>query len=95
MGCFQQFFSRQKLKANFGTMGMPLRITFNDVDYNFKVVNTEPITKKTTKIPIIINGETIELIKDTKGWISSTAKQGIESDLIQAIGRAIELRFRL
>ncbi|WP_207531872.1 hypothetical protein [Desertivirga arenae] len=74
---------------------MPLRITFNDVDYNFKVANTEPITKATTKIPILINGETIELIKDTKGWISNSATSGINSDLIQAIGRAIELRFRL
>lgn len=74
---------------------MPLRITFNDVDYNFKVVNTEPITKATTKIPIIFNGETIELLKDTKGWISNNVTPGVNPDLIQAIGRAIELRFRL
>lgn len=76
-------------------MGMSLRITFNDTDYNFKVANTEPISKATVKIPIIINGETIELIKDHKGWATNSTSSDITPSLAQAIGRAIELRFRL
>jgi len=76
-------------------MGLPQRITFNDVDYNFTVANTEPITKATEKIPIIINNETIELIKSSKGWTSSSETSTISPALAQAIGRAIELRFRL
>lgn len=76
-------------------MGLPQRITFNDIDYNFTVANTEPITKATVKIPIVINGETIELIKDSKGWITSSENSTISPSLAQAIGRAIELRFRL
>ena len=77
-----------------GAMGMTLRITFNDIDYNFKVSNTEPITKATTRIPIIFEGESIVLTKGTTGWISE-ADATINPHLAQAIGRAIELRFRL
>jgi len=76
-------------------MGMPLRITFNDIDYNFKVANTEPITKATVKIPITINGENIELVKGGSGWASSVESPTVTQALAQAIGRAIELRFRL
>ena len=76
-------------------MGMPLRITFNDKDYNFQVVNTEPITKTTVEIPIILNGETVNLVKGVKGWNLKAETENIDLYLIQAIGRAIELRFRL
>lgn len=76
-------------------MGMPLRITFNDNDYTFQVVNTEPITKKTVEIPIILNGETLVLIKGLNGWSSKLDNKDLDIYLIQAIGRAIELRFRL
>ena len=76
-------------------MGMPLRITFNDHDYNFQVANTEPIIKQTVEIPIILNGETLNLVKGLKGWSPKIQISGLDIQLIQAIGRAIELRFRL
>jgi len=76
-------------------MGMPLRITFRDSDYNFQVVNKEPITKGIVEIPIILNGETLNLVKGSKGWNMRDNVSGIDVELIQAIGRAIELRFRL
>ena len=76
-------------------MGMPLRITFRDSDYNFQVVNKEPITKSTVEIPIILNGEILNLLKGSKGWNMKEEVSGIDAKLIQAIGRAIELRFRL
>lgn len=76
-------------------MGMPLRITFRDTDYRFQVVNKEPITKITVEIPIILNGETLILVKGSKGWTMKEEVSGIDAQLIQEIGRAIELRFRL
>jgi hypothetical protein len=76
-------------------MGMTLRITFNDVDYNFKVSNTEPITKDTVKIPIIFEGENMVLHKDNNRWNTDMQSDAISAELAQAIGRAIELRFRL
>ena len=78
-----------------GTMGMPLRITFRDRDYSFQVVNEEPITRDTTEIPIILNGETLKLIKGSNGWNTKEAVAGIDAEIVEAIGRAIELRFRL
>jgi hypothetical protein len=76
-------------------MGMPLRITFNNKDYSFQVVNTEPITKSTVEIPVIINGETFNLVKGLKGWSPKGETNELDIHLIQAIGQAIELRFRL
>lgn len=76
-------------------MGMPLRITFRDTDYSFQVINKEPVTKSTVEIPIILNGETLNLVKGSKGWNMKEEVSGIDAELIQAIGRAIELRFRI
>ena len=76
-------------------MGMPLRITFKDKDYNFQVANTEPITKATARIPIILQGQNLNLVKGTKSWALENHEENIDAALIQAIGRAIELRFRL
>ncbi len=76
-------------------MGMPLRITFKDKDYNFQVANKEPITKATTRIPIILQGHSLGLIKGLKGWALEGQDENVDAALIQAIGRAIELRFRL
>jgi len=76
-------------------MGMPLRITFNDRDYSFQVTTTQPITKDTIEIPIVVNGESLTLIKGVKGWSSKNVSEELDANLIQAIGRAIELRLRL
>ncbi|WP_207428952.1 hypothetical protein [Pedobacter sp. SYSU D00535] len=74
---------------------MPLRITFRDTDYSFQVINKEPVTKSTVEIPIILNGKTVNLVKGSNGWVMKEEVSGIDPELIQAIGRAIELRFRL
>lgn len=68
---------------------------FRDRDYYFQVVNKEPITKGTVEISIILNGETLNLVKGSKGWNMKEEISGVDSELIQAIGRAIELLFRL
>jgi hypothetical protein len=82
-------------KRYFRDMGMPLRITFKDTDYNFQVINKEPITKSTLEIPIILDGQAIYLVKENGRWHLKEPKEGANPDLIQAVGRAIELRFRL
>jgi len=76
-------------------MGMPLRITFRDIDYRFQVINKEPVTKNTVEIPIIFEDQTIWLVKGSKGWKLKEEIANVDEGLIQAIGRAIELRFRL
>ena len=74
---------------------MILRITFKENDYNFQVVNSSPITKTTVEIPILLQGQSLVLLKGSKGWALSEPNDSVDPDLIAAIGRAIELRYRL
>ena len=76
-------------------MGQPLRITFNDTDYSFELANTEPITRSTLEIPISINNQTVTLVKEERGWQPKETQDLLDSSLLQAIGKAIALRYRL
>ncbi len=75
-------------------MRRPLRITFNDRDYNFEIVNTEPITRSTLEIPIRIDDHKVTLLK-TEGWRPRELSEEVDSGLLEAIGKAIALRYRL
>ncbi len=48
-------------------MGMPLRITFNDKDYSFQILNEKPFNKQTTEIPLSLENKTIVVIKEATG----------------------------
>jgi len=76
-------------------MGKPLRITFKDKDYNFTILNTEPITKSTSELPISINDQNFTLIKAAKGWTPKETGESIDTSLLEEIGKAIGLRYRL
>ena len=76
-------------------MGMPLRLTFNDKDYTFQILNEKPITKQTTEIPLSLENKSIVVIKEATGWNLKEADESLNRDLIGAIGKAIELRYRL
>lgn len=76
-------------------MARALRITHNETDYNITILNTEPITKNTIEIPISFASETITLIKTDNKWQLKEAVDLIDSYLIDAIGKAIGLRYRL
>jgi len=77
-------------------MGLPLRITFNDTDYAYQIVNSKLIDRDTTELEIILNGETIGLQRDqTKGWIQKDNNSSLDPGLIQALGRSVSLRLRM
>lgn len=77
-------------------MGLPLRITFKDKDYNYQILNSKLIDKNTTEIELMFIGEKIELIKDVKrGWLLKSGDTSIDPDLIQALGRSVSLRLRM
>jgi hypothetical protein len=77
-------------------MGLPMRITFKDVDYVYQIVNSKLIDKHTTEIELIWCGEKIELLKDIKqGWILKNGDNSIDGELIQALGRSVSLRLRM
>jgi hypothetical protein len=77
-------------------MGLPLRITFNDKDYVYQIVNSKLINKNTTELELLLNDEKVELIKDIKNiWIQKDGHPPIDPDLAQALGRSISLRLRM
>ena len=77
-------------------MGLPLRITFKDKDYNYQILNSKLTDKNTTEIELMFSGEKIELIKDiNKGWLLKSGDTSIDPDLIQALGRSVSLRLRM
>ena len=77
-------------------MGLPLRITFKDKDYNYQILNSKLTDKNTTEIELMFSGEKIELIKDSnKGWLLKNGDTRIDPELIQALGRSVSLRLRM
>ena len=76
-------------------MGMPLRLTFKDQDYWFQIENERLITKGTIEIPVILEDQSVLIIRRGDNWVLEENILGLPSELIQAMGRAIETRFRL
>ena len=77
-------------------MGLKMRVTYNDTDYVYEIINGAAITKDTTELKIVLNGQPITLIKDTsKVWVLQDSEVAIEPDLVQALGRSVSLRYRL
>lgn len=77
-------------------MGLPLRITFNDKDYIYQINNSRLINQNTTELDLLLNGERLCLIKDTKqAWIQKDGESVIDPELVQALGRSVSLRLRM
>jgi hypothetical protein len=77
-------------------MGLPMRITFDDKDYTYQILNTNQINKHTTELELVFNGEKLELIMDEKKtWVQKDPEKSIDPDLIQALGRSVSLRLRM
>ena len=77
-------------------MGLPLRITFKDEDYVYQIINSKNINSNTTEIELFLNGEKLELIRDTNlVWKQKDGVQAYDPNLIQALGRSVSLRLRM
>ena len=76
-------------------MGLPLRITFNDRDYVYQIINSNLINQNTTVLELLLNGEKLQLIKDKTIWIQKDGEQRLDPDFIQALGRSVSLRLRM
>ncbi|MBC8054567.1 MAG: hypothetical protein H7Y13_16020 [Sphingobacteriaceae bacterium] len=77
-------------------MSLPMRITYNDKDYVYHINNSSAISKTTTELQIILNGETIDLMKDDrKVWVQKGGAPSLDPEFIQALGRSVSLRFRM
>jgi hypothetical protein len=77
------------------TMGLTLRLTFNDKDYNYQIINSKQIDQGATEFSLTLNGETVDLIKSDKNvWVQKNGGS-LDPELIQALGRSVSLRLRL
>lgn len=76
-------------------MRLPLRITFKNKDYTFRIVNIEPITSHTKEISVLIDNQTIYLLKEDKKWTIKEPLETWDINLLEAIGKAIGLRYRV
>lgn len=77
-------------------MGLQLRITFNDTDYAYQIINSKLINQNTTELELMVDGEKIDLLKDTtRGWIQKDGGNSLDPGLIQALGRSVSLRLRM
>ena len=77
-------------------MALPLRITFNDKDYVYQIINSKLINQNTTEVDLLLNNEKVALIKDNKNiWVQKEGNELIDPELAQALGRSISLRLRM
>jgi len=76
-------------------MGQVLRITFNQQDYTFEILNTRPVSKETEEIQILLNGVTCTLVCQERRWLPKTESGELPNELAAAIGKAIALRYRI
>jgi len=77
-------------------MGLPLRITFNDQDYIYQIIDSKIINQYTTELQLLVNGEKVALIKnDKRVWIQKDELKSLDPELIQALGRSVSLRMRM
>ena len=76
-------------------MGLTLRLTFNDKDYNYQIINSKQIDQGATQFSLTLNGETVDLIKNDKNIWTQKNGDSLDPELIQALGRSVSLRLRL
>lgn len=77
-------------------MGLSLRITFNDKDYVYQIINRKSIDQHTTELELLLNDEKIILVRDSrKVWVQKDGDQSIDPELAQALGRSVSLRLRM
>jgi hypothetical protein len=77
-------------------MGLPMRITFNDKDFVFQIINRKLIAQNANELEILLNGDKVELIKDSKMvWTQKDGSKSLDPAFVQALGRSVSLRMRM
>lgn len=76
-------------------MGLPMRITYNDKDYVYYINRDVAINKDTTELQVVLDGNTLDLIKDDRNVWVEKGENTLDPEFIQALGRSVSLRFRM
>lgn len=73
-----------------------LRVTYEESDYTYEIVNDSPINRNTTELQVMVEGAKYVLVKDTKQvWVQKEGEAAIDPAVLHAIGRTISCRFRM
>jgi len=75
-------------------MSLPLRITFGQKDYTYKVL-TRQITRDTSLIEIDLEGVQYQLRKSADNLWQSNVTISDNAELLGAIARNLSLRYRI
>ena len=76
-------------------MRQPLRMTFGQRHYIFQVLNLADLGRKKYEVQVLLDGVTTTLIKDQETWRLKKDEYNSDPALINAIGKAIGLGYRL
>ena len=77
-------------------MGLPLRMTYNDTEYAYQIINSKLINQYSTELELMLDGEKLELQKEKNGaWTLKDGDNTIDPKLIQALVRSVSLRLRV
>jgi hypothetical protein len=77
-------------------MGLKMRITFQDTDFVYEILDGSEINKNTTQVTILLDQHQLVLVKDEKNrWTCPGGENLISADFVQAIGRSVSLRYRM
>jgi hypothetical protein len=76
-------------------MGQVLRITFQNVDHTFQILNSNPVSQETKELHILLDGVTHTLVCVDKNWVPQEGGEQIAAGLITAIAKTIASRYRI
>jgi hypothetical protein len=77
-------------------MGLQLRMTFNNTDYAYRIINSKLTDQRITELELVLEGEKVELLRDKNMvWIQKYGDSSFDPGLIQALGRSASLRLRV
>lgn len=77
-------------------MGLQLRMTFNDTDYAYRIINSKLTDQRITELELVLEGAKVELLRDKNMvWIQKDGDSSFDPGLIEALGRSASLRLRV
>ena len=76
-------------------MGLPFRITFDNKDHVYHVLNTDRIDHKTTQLELLLDGNKMIIEKNDKNcWVQKDGET-CPPGLVESLGRSVSLRMRM
>ncbi|WP_131677207.1 hypothetical protein [Arcticibacter eurypsychrophilus] len=76
-------------------MRQALNFMFKDLEYDFQVIKFPTVSPSYIEVQVLLNHVTRTLVKNTTKWQLKENNGIHDEDLIEAIGQAIDERYRL